>query len=159
VVTETQTYDPFDELARIQDRIDRMVGGQFPEAGRDMPGLDARRQDSDIIVTVDMPGVDIRQQDSDVIVTVDMPGVVENDVRINVRDERILDILAQKNDGTGEEEADPSRRERRYMYYCRSLMLPLPVAMTKTTCDNGVFVLTLSAKLKAGEKGAEGQVA
>jgi HSP20 family protein len=151
-----QTYDPFDELKRIQDRVDSIFGGQSPATGAnmDMPGMDIRQHD--IIVTVDMPPVDIRQQGSEIIVTVDMPGVDENDIDIDVMDDQVLEISAQeKNRKTGEEEAGFMRTERQYMYYCRSIMLPAPVDKSKTrsSYDNGVLEISMPVahKTTAGE--------
>ena len=96
---------PFDELARIQDRVDRMVRGLSAVTGMnmDMPDMDIGQQDSDIIVTVDLPRVDIRQQDGDILMTVDLPGVDEKDIDVDLLDERILEITARKKQREGRE--------------------------------------------------------
>jgi HSP20 family molecular chaperone IbpA len=149
---------PFDELMRIQDRVDCMVRGlvAVTEMNMDMLGMDIGQQDSDIIVTVDLPRLDFRQHDGDILVTADMPGADENDIDVNILDERVLEISSRKNsENAGEEEAGFSQRERRYMFYCRSIMLLAPVTRTKATYDNGVLTLTLSAKRKVeGKMGA-----
>jgi HSP20 family protein len=148
---------PFDELARIQDRVDRMVRGLFALTGMnmDMPDMDIGQQDSDITVTVDLPRVDIRQQDGDILMTVDLPGVDEKDIDVDLLDERILEIAARKkSEKAGEEEVGSSGLERGFMFYCRSIALPAPVDMSKATYYDGVLTLTLSAKKKAeGETG------
>jgi HSP20 family protein len=147
-MTEIQAYDPFDELKRIQDRIDSKFGDQFAAAGMNMDVRDAgiRPQDGDITVTVDMPRVDIRRHGYDILLTVHMPGVDENDIDIDVQDDRILEISAQrKNEIAGEEQAGFLNPERQYRFYCRSIMLPAPVDRTKTKAgyNNGVLEISI----------------
>jgi len=147
-MTDRQAYDPFDELKRIQDRIDTKFSGQFAATGAnaDMPGADIWPQDIDITVTVDMPRVEIRRQGYDIILTVDMPGVDENDIDIDVRDDRILEISARReNETAGEEKAGFLNPDRQYMYYCRSIVLPVPVDRTKVKTDyyNGVLEISI----------------
>jgi HSP20 family molecular chaperone IbpA len=148
---------PFDELMRIQDRVDRMVSGLLAVTGMnmDMPDMDIGQPDSDITVTVDLPRVDIRQQDGDILMTVDLPGVDEKDIDVDLLDERILEITVRKKiEKAGEEDVGSSGLERGFMFCCRSIVLQAPVDMTKATYDGSVLTLTLSAKKKAeGETG------
>jgi HSP20 family protein len=145
-MAEMQTYDPFDELKRIEERIASIFGGQSPMMGTNM----------------NTPSVDVMQHGSEIIVTADMPGVDKNDIKINVRDDRTLDISAQKKmEKTEQEKTGFLRRERRYMGYYRSLMLPAPVDKTKAkaTYNNGVLTVTLPMMPKQEEKKSEIQVA
>jgi HSP20 family protein len=133
-----QTYDPFDELRRIQDRIGGIFGA-FPTVGTNM----------------EMPTVDILQQGNDIIVTADLPGVDKNDIKIDVRNDNILDITAQKRTETVEQSRTAYlRRERRFMGYARSIMLPAPVDKTKAkaTYNNGVLTVTLPMMQKPEEQ-------
>jgi HSP20 family protein len=133
-----QTYDPFDELWRIQDRISRIFG-QFPVVGSNL----------------EMPTVDIQQQGNDIIVTADLPGVDKKDIKIDVRDDNILDITAQKSMEKVEQSRTAYlRRERRYMGYARSIMLPAPVDKTraKAAYNNGVLTVTLPMMQKPEEQ-------
>ena len=92
-MAEMQMYDPFDELKRIEERIASIFGGQFPVTGTNM----------------NTPSVDIQQHGNEIVVTADMPGVDKNDMQINVRDDRILEISAQKK-------IEKSRRKRQASY-------------------------------------------
>jgi HSP20 family protein len=145
-------YNPFDELKRIQDRIDSVYRDQFVAAGA------SADQDSDITVTVDLPRVSVRQQGDDIIMTLDMPGVDRNDIHIDVRDDRILEISAHRKDK--EEKAGFSCRPLKYMFYCRSLMLPAPVerATAKVSYSDGVLEISLPVvrKTTAGEAPVSG---
>lgn len=157
-LAEKQTCDPFDELVRIQDRIDRLVGGLLAVTGMnmDMPDMDIGQQDGDIIVTVDLPRVEFWQQDGDTMMTADMPGVDEKEIDVDVLDERVLEITARKKiENAWEEEDGLSQRERRYMFYCRSIMLPAPIDKTKvkSSYNNGVLEISIpmAHKTMAGE--------
>jgi HSP20 family protein len=144
-MADIQAYDPFDELKRIQDRIASIFGGQSPMTGTNM----------------NTPSVDIQQHGNEIIVTADMPGVDKNDIRINVRDDRTLEISAQKKmEKTEEEKTGFLRKERRYMGYYRSMMLPAAVDKTKAKAsyNNGVLTVTLPMMQKQEEKKSEIQV-
>lgn len=144
-MAEMQMYDPFDELKRIEERIASIFGGQFPVTGTNM----------------NTPSVDIQQHGNEIIVTADMPGVDKKDIQINVRDDRILEISAQKKmEKSEEEKAGFLRRERRYTGYYRSIMLPTLVdkSRAKASYNNGVLTMTLPIAQKAEEKKGEIQV-
>lgn len=144
-MAEMGMYDPFDELKRIEERLASIFGGQSPMG-----------------TNMNMPSMDIRQHGNDIIVTADMPGVDRNDIQINVRDDRILEISAQKKTETkaGEEKAGYLRQERKYMGYYRSITLPAPVdkSKAKASYNNGVLEITLPVMAKAEEKKGEIQV-
>jgi HSP20 family protein len=145
-MAEMQTFDPFDELKRIQDRIASIFGGESPVAGTNM----------------DTPNVDIMQHGNDIIVTADMPGLDKNNIMLNVRDDRIMEISAQKKmEKTEQEKTGYLRRERRYMGYYRSITLPAPVDKTraKASYNNGVLSVTLPMMQKQEEKKGEIPVA
>jgi HSP20 family protein len=143
-MTDLWTHNPFDELKRIQDRIDSKYRDQFAAevTSADIPDADMRPQDSDITVTVDLPRVSVRQQGNDIILTVDMPGVDESDIDIDVRDDRVLEISARRKTG---EKAGFLTRERHYMFFCRSIMLPAPVneADVKAGYNDGVLEISI----------------
>jgi HSP20 family protein len=130
------TWDPFEELRRIQQRM----GGIFGE----MPEELLPERLSGRMLT-EIPNVDIIEKGNDVIVTADMPGVDKNDIKINVRDNNILDISAQKQTEEEEKEKGFIRHERAYKRYYRSIMLPVPVdkAKAKATYNNGVLEIIL----------------
>ncbi|HTX44564.1 MAG TPA: Hsp20/alpha crystallin family protein, partial [Methanocella sp.] len=111
------TRDPFEELRRMQQRISRMFG-EMPEA------LAPVRMPHEM---TEVPSVDVLEKGNDVVVTVDMPGVDKNDIKINVRDDDILEISAQKKMEKEEKERGFIRHERAYNRYYRAIKLPAPV--------------------------------
>jgi HSP20 family protein len=138
-----QTWDPFEELRRIQDRIGRIFG-EYP----------AIRGEGRMM---EMPNVDIMERGNDIVVTADIPGVSKDDIRLEVRDGNILDISAEKKVEKKEEEKGFVRHERRYTGYYRSIQLPAPVDKTKAKAsyNNGVLEVVLpmaeKPKMKASE--------
>lgn len=81
------TWDPFDELRRMQSRMSRIFG-EIPEHLLPEERM-AETQD------VQVPYVDVLERNNDVIVTADLPGVDKNDIKINVRD-NVLEISAER---------------------------------------------------------------
>ncbi len=136
-------WDPFEDLRRMQQRISRILG-EMPESmawGGMPPAM------------TEMPSVDVLERGNDVIVTADMPGVDKSDIRINVKDNDILEISAQKRTEKEEKEQGFIRHERAFNQYYRSIKLPAPVDRSKAraTYNNGVLEITLPMKEKPVE--------
>jgi HSP20 family protein len=142
-MAQQETWDPFDELRRIQDRLGRIFS-DYPIAGREGRMMET-------------PSVDVIERGKDVIVTADMPGVSKEDIRLEVRDGNILDISAEKKMEKKEEEKGYVRHERSYTGYYRSIKLPAPVDRTKAkaTYNNGVLEVTLPMAEKPKAKASD----
>lgn len=139
-MAQQQSWDPFDELRRIQDRLGRIFG-EYPEAGGEGRMMET-------------PSVDVMERGNDIIVTADMPGISKDDIRLEVRSDNILDISAEKKSEKKEEEKGYVRHERSYTGYYRSIRLPAPVDKTKAKAsyNNGVLEVTLPMAEKAKAK-------
>ncbi len=107
--------DPFDELRRY--RTGSVDVRQFPEKMEAM----ARHGHS-------LHGIGAGD---DIIVTADMPGVEKGDIRINVTDDNVLEMSAEKKTEAKKEEKGYIRHERSYSGYYRAIRLPVPVDKTK----------------------------
>lgn len=138
-----QTWDPFDELRNIQDRIGRIFG--------ESPAIGGGGR------MMETPSVDIMERGNDIVVTADMPGVGKDDIRLDVRDGNILDISAEKKSEKKEEGKGFVRHERSYTGYNRSVRLPAPVDKTKAKAsyNNGVLEVVLPMAEKAKTKANE----
>jgi HSP20 family protein len=124
--------DPFDELRMIQHRLAQIIRGR-PERMEVMrPG------------EVTVPDVDVEERGNDIVVTVDMPGVDKGDIRINVTDENVLEISAEKKVETKKEEKGYVRHERTYNRYYRAIRLPVSVDKTKAKASYKDGVLEIS---------------
>jgi HSP20 family protein len=138
-----QTWDPFDELKRIQDRLGRIFG-EYPTISGEGRMMET-------------PSVDIMERGNDIVVTADMPGVSKDDIRLDVREGNILDISAEKRSERKEEEKGYVRHERSYTGYYRSIQLPAPVDKTKANAsyNNGVIEVVLPMAEKPRMKASE----
>ncbi|HEY3274734.1 MAG TPA: Hsp20/alpha crystallin family protein [Methanocella sp.] len=125
--------DPFDELKRIQHRLGQMLRGRPEKMEVMRPG------------TVTIPDVDVEERGNDIIVTADMPGVDKSDIRINVTEDNVLEISAEKKAEEKKEEQGYIRHERSYSRYYRAIRLPVPVDKTKAKAsyNNGVLDVTM----------------
>lgn len=137
------TWDPIDELRRMQYRMSRLFE-EFPEY-IESSQLPAPRESQ-------VPYVDVIDREKDIVVTVDLPGVDKNDIRINVRD-NTLEISAEKKTAREHEDEGYLRRERGYSRFYRTIRLPTQVdeARAQAGFNNGVLEITLpKAEKKAG---------
>jgi HSP20 family protein len=136
-----QYWDPFEELKRIQERMNRIFGEMGGEPG--MRGME-------------MPSVDVQEHENSVIVTADMPGLDKDDIKLDVRDNNVLEISGHRKYGKEEKEKEKGfvRHERGYKGYYRAISLPTEVDLGKAsaTYNNGVLTVTLPAKEKREEK-------
>jgi HSP20 family protein len=124
--------DVFDELRRIQQRLGQMLRGK-PERMEVMrPG------------TVTIPDVDVEERGNDMVVTADMPGVDKSDIRVNVTDDNVLEISAERKAEAKKEEQGYVRHERTYSRYYRAIRLPVSVDRTKAKASYSDGVLEIS---------------
>jgi HSP20 family protein len=140
-----QAWDPFQELQRIQDRLNRVFGELAPSMqGRGgMQGME-------------IPNVDVQEQNNEIIVTADVPGMDRNDIKLEITDNNVLEITAQKKSEKkeGEEAKGYLRHERSYMGFYRAIQLPAEVDKSKAraTYNNGVLSVTMPISKKPEEK-------
>ena len=107
------SWDPFKEVATLQDRINRLFDDAFPRKGDpgDDPNLAGWR-----------PAVDIFETENGVVLEVELPGVIKADVSVEVKD-NVLTIRGERkvNKGVGAE--NYYRRERAYGSFRRAFNL------------------------------------
>ena len=99
--------------------------------------------------------MDVEERGDDIIVTGDMPGVEKGDIRINVTDDNVLEMSAEKKTEVKKEEQGYIRHERSYSGYYRAIRLPVPVDKTKAKAsyNNGVPEISIPMvhKTSSGE--------
>jgi HSP20 family protein len=137
------TWDPIDELRRMQYRMSRLFE-EFPEY-IESSQLPASRESQ-------VPYVDVIDREKDIVVTADLPGVDKSDIHISVRDST-LEISAEKKSARENEDEGYLRRERGYSRFYRAIRLPTPVdeSAAHASFNNGVLEITLpKAQKKAG---------
>jgi HSP20 family protein len=137
------TWDPIDELRRMQYRMSRLFE-EFPEY-IESSQLPAPRESQ-------VPYVDVIDREKDIVVTADLPGVDKGDIRISVRD-NTLEISAEKKTARENEDEGYLRRERGYSRFYRAIRLPTPVDESGAHAgfNNGVLEIILpKAQKRAG---------
>lgn len=125
--------DPFDELRKIERRLAQVIRGRPERVEMMRPG------------EVTVPDVDVEERGNDIVVTADMPGMDKDDIRINVTDENVLEISAEKKAEAKKAEKGYVRHERTYNRYYRAIRLPVPVDKTKAKASykDGVLEVTM----------------
>ncbi len=123
-------WDPFDDMKRMQERLNSMFG----EEGR------AKMMDTDTL----SPLVDIKEKDNDIVVTTDIPGVDKKDVDIDIRDNTVW-ISANTHKESEEEKEGYLMRERTYSRFARAFSLPSAVKEDEASAklEDGVLTITM----------------
>jgi HSP20 family protein len=114
--------DPFEELHRMQEWMNRVFGEFEPIApGRLLPA--GTREE---IAETATPSMDIQDAEDKILVALDVPGVEKGDVTVNVRGD-VLEITAEKKKDEEEKGEGYVRRERAYSRFYRRIPLPSEV--------------------------------
>lgn len=132
---DVYTWDPFDEIRRMQDHMEQML--------KSFPMLDRRFGGETL-----SPLTDVAEEDDKVTVTTDLPGIDKENVELSLRDNYLI-INAGKGKEEESEKEGYLRKERVYMRYYREIPLPDGVTDNGATAQlkNGVLTVTLP-KLK-----------
>ncbi len=123
-------WDPFEELAKMQRHMDRLLGTQ---TGR---GLFAAQRD--------FPLVNLYETPDDYVVTAEVPGVKAEDIDITVVGDS-LTIKGKREADVDREKVNCHRQERDFGSFARTLALPAAIAGDKVdaTYVNGVLQVKL----------------
>ncbi|HDJ38339.1 MAG TPA: Hsp20/alpha crystallin family protein [Methanosarcinales archaeon] len=115
--------DPLEELQRMQEWMDRVVGDIEPitAGGRLLP-----TRAGEVTAETVAPSIDIQDTEGKILATVDIPGVEKGDITLNVRGD-MLEIAAEKTKEKEEKGEGYIRRERGYTKFYRRIPLPSEV--------------------------------
>ena len=128
-------WDPFRDVAELQNRINRMFDESF---GR------SRESDDELNLNAWRPTVDIYEAENGIVLAVELPGVGKDSVAVEVKD----DVLTLK----GERLADPAindesyyRRERLFGPFKRSFTLHQNIKpdQIKATFKDGILQIEI----------------
>jgi HSP20 family protein len=133
-------FDPFREMAALQDRVNRAFGDV------------SRRYDDDLTTRgAWVPAVDIYQTDNHTLVLrVELPDVTREDIDLRVENDT-LTISGQKQRDTTVKEEQYHRIERTFGSFSRTFTLPPTVDAGKIGAEykNGVLSVTLPLREEA----------
>ena len=126
-------WDPFSNIATLQDRINRLFDDAFPRSAGGEEDLPANAW---------RPLVDIYETAENVVIKVDLPGVVKNDVSVEVK-ENILTIKGERLTESPVDDDQYYRRERTSGAFQRSFAMRAMIAPDeiKASFKNGVLTI------------------
>ncbi len=136
-------WDPFEEMRRMQEEMQRAFGRLQPSGGRGTQGFSRT------------PVSDVRETESSVIADIELPGVDKKDINLIVTDDFIEVSVSSKKE-------KEIREKKRYSYeasskaFYRKLPLPTEVDADKAKAEyrNGILRVEMPKKAVAKkEKG------
>jgi len=142
LLTRRETFDPFDELTVLRNRMDRLFGRFFEE--EEPTAMTANRW---------MPAIDIIETRDALIFKTELPGFEEKDVNIEIEN-NVLKISGERKFEETTKEKTYQRVERAYGKFFRTFTLPVNVNIDKVvaTFTNGLLELTVPKKEEAKPK-------
>lgn len=141
-------WDPFRELAAMQERINRVFGEAY-----------ARRPEDDIMLRGDwIPPVDIFENEKgEVVIKAELPGLRKEEIDLRVEN-NTLTIRGERKRQAEVKEEQYHRVERTYGSFSRSFALPGTVDSGRVSADYRDGVLTVVLPLKEEAKPRQIQV-
>ena len=134
-------FDPFRELALMQDRMNRMFGDMY-----------GRRLDDDVMNRGDwVPAVDIYETaEKDVVVKVEVPDMKREDIKVTFEN-NVLTIEGERKASDEVKNEQYHRIERRYGSFRRSFTMPASVDGTRVQAayQDGILKVTLPQRPEA----------
>jgi HSP20 family protein len=141
-MTVLTRWEPFREIAALQDRLNRTFNDQ-------LRGLGER----DTLTGSFVPPVDIYEDEQGLQLRMEIPGVDEKDLNIEIEN-NILTVRGERKFEKDVKEENFHRVERRYGSFTRSFTLPNTVNTedVKAESDRGVLTLKLAKRAEAKPK-------
>lgn len=135
-------WDPFREVATLQDRMNRMFNDQFGALTRD-----------ESLTGSFVPPVDVYEDENSIQVRLEVPGIEEKDIDIRLEN-NVLTVRGERKFEKEEKEENFHRIERRYGSFTRSFTLPATVNSEEVQADyeQGVLKVRLPKRAEAKPK-------
>ena len=126
-------WEPFRDLRRMHDEMDRLFGSLWPTGDGDLTQTAAW-----------LPAVDMYEEKDQVIVKAELPGVKKEDLSLSLTEDT-LTIKAQRKFEHEEKREGFFRMEGRYGSFQRTLELPVPVKTDaiKAEYKDGILKIVL----------------
>ena len=135
-------FDPFRELATMQDRINRIFGDAYTR----------RFEDGDLTQRGEwLPPVDIYENaDQEIVLKAELPGIAREDIDLRVEN-NTLTLRGERKREAEIKQDQYHRVERSFGSFTRSFSLPSRVDTDKVRAEfkDGVLSITLPVKAEA----------
>ncbi len=143
-------FDPFRDLAQMQDRINRIFGDAY-----------TRRFDNDDLTQRGewLPPVDIYENaNEEIVLKAELPGIGREDIDLRVEN-NTLTIRGERKREQEVKQEQYHRVERSYGAFSRSFALPTRIDTDKVRAEFKEGVLTITLPVKAEAKPRQIEVA
>jgi HSP20 family protein len=142
-------WEPFRDLATMQDRMNRMnrMNRLFREA------YSPEEPEEALTTTSFAPPVDIYEDEHNITLKLEVPGIDEKDIDVRVENSTLA-VHGERKIEKEEKEENFRRVERQYGSFTRSFTLPSSVDPGQVTAhyDKGVLKINLAKKAEANAK-------
>ncbi len=153
VCSMVMRYDPFEELKRVEEQMDRLFTSFWGEPRRRFSVLPATaaKSSSDLAPMGEFysPAIEVQEDTGKYTVKVDLPGIDKKDIHIKVKD-NVLAISAETKTETekGDKKSGNYYSERYYGHYYREIPLGSNVDEEHIDAkhENGVLTVELPKK-------------
>ena len=135
-------WDPFRDIATLQDRINRIFNESF---GR------SRDFDDEVGLSDWRPPVDIYETDDGIVLKVELPGVNKDDVSLEVKD-NVLTLKGERLLNPEIKDEHYYRKERSFGKFNRSFSLQEPIKPDLIKASFKTGVLTIEIPRPAAQK-------
>ena len=141
-MTVLTRWEPFRELATLQERMNRLFTDQFGQVA-----------DENMAAAAFMPPVDVYEDENTLQLKLEVPGVEEKDIDIRIEN-NMLTVRGERKFEKEEKEQNFHRIERRYGTFSRSFQLPPSVNTEDVKADyvNGVLKISMAKRAEAKPK-------
>jgi len=146
MATQITRWNPLQELASLQQEVDRLATGF---------GFPWRFGAIETEATRMMPSVDILTRGDDMVIRADVPGVAPDDIDIAVTDS-MLTLKAERHAEKESKQEDYAVRERSWGSFQRTMRLPRGVHAEDIHADfhDGVIEVVVAGAAKVTEREA-----
>jgi HSP20 family protein len=146
-------YDPFDELDRMHEEMDRIFGMYFGVPDRRLIGHSGNKALAEKS-QARMPVCHMQETESKMIATFELPGVDKKDINLTVDDDRIELKVEAKQENKQEDKEKGYRYFSQSSAFYRSMVFPKDVDSSKAEAEykDGVLRVEVPKKQKDAQK-------
>jgi HSP20 family protein len=129
---EMPSWNTFDQLTSLRDEINRLF--ELPTSGLN--------RESEFFGWA--PAVDLYEDNDHLIVQAELPGMKKEEIEVSLHNENLV-ISGERRAESEHDGSEPSRLERFFGRFQRSLTLPKPVdpATVSASYKDGILTVTL----------------
>ena len=130
-------WDPFDEIRRMHEEMDRLFGRAFGRTGLLEHG---KGKELSKYEGFRVPVADVKETENSVTASIEIPGVEKKDIELNVTENSIEVKVEKKAEKEVKEKGSYSYEAKSHSFY-RALPLPAEVKSSEAKADykNGIL--------------------